>query len=463
MTEAQPIPAPPAVPSADTGSVGPEPVPGAAAGGGRRLARVSLASFSLNVGNTVLAVVTTAVLAQLMGAAQLGIYAFVVATMTLLSVPAILGFDRLLIRDLAIQLRVGGHALAAGLLRRSLQVTLAIAVALALLAGLVAWLASGRVDGPLLAFWVGMIGLPFLAAGRVLEGGLMGLHRVVLGQFPEYLLRPLLLLAAIVLAVAVLGRIDAGVAVTLYVVTLAAATLVAGVLLRRRTPSEVRRAPPRYEDRAWLASALLLAFLSGTAIVNSQTGVVLLGLLADSEAAGLYAVAQRGALLVAFPLAAVNSAIAPTAARLWAAGERVELQRLVTLGARGVLLAALPVAGAFLAFGGPILALVFGAEFGAAATPLAVLSIGQLANAVTGSVAVLLVMTGHQRQAAIGTAAGAVLNVVVAAALIPRFGVDGAALAAAGSLVISNGWMVVAARRRLALDTTAVGLPPAGR
>jgi O-antigen/teichoic acid export membrane protein len=84
-----------------------------------------------------------------------------------------------------------------------------------------------------------------------------------------------------------------------------------------------------------------------------------------------------------------------------------------------------------------------------------------MANVATGSVGVLLVMTGHQRDAALGTAAGAGLNVLLAVALIPPLGVLGAAIAAAASNVVSNGLLVIAVRRKLRLDSTAAGLIPA--
>jgi O-antigen/teichoic acid export membrane protein len=105
--------------------------------------------------------------------------------------------------------------------------------------------------------------------------------------------------------------------------------------------------------------------------------------------------------------------------------------------------------------------LVFGADFSAADVSLAVVSLGQMANVATGSVGVLLVMTGHQREAALGTAAGAGLNVLLTIALIPPLGALGAAAAAAASNVVSNGLLVIAVRRKLRLDSTAAGLIPA--
>ena len=117
-----------------------------------------------------------------------------------------------------------------------------------------------------------------------------------------------------------------------------------------------------------MAAAFALVLLSGGLVINSQTGVVLLGLIDTPESAGLYSVAQRGALLVAFPLMAVSSALAPVAARLWASRDVGQLQRLVTFSARAVLLGSLPIALVFIVAGEGLLGFVFGASFTAAAT-----------------------------------------------------------------------------------------------
>ena len=164
-------------------------------------------------------------------------------------------------------------------------------------------------------------------------------------------------------------------------------------------------------------------------------------------------------MLVAFPLLALNAALAPTAARLWSTRNVDELQRLVTAGTRGVLLAALPIALIFIVYGSQLLSFVFGQPFSAAGVALAILCIGQLANAATGSVATLLVMSGNQALATVGMGAGMLANVVLAVLLIPSLDVAGAAIAAATGLIISNVIHVVIARRSLGIDTTALGLP----
>jgi O-antigen/teichoic acid export membrane protein len=74
-----------------------------------------------------------------------------------------------------------------------------------------------------------------------------------------------------------------------------------------------------------------------------------------------------------------------------------------------------------------------------------------------GSVAFILNMTGHERDSAWGISAAAGVNVLLNLALIPSFGIEGAATATAASLAI---WNIILARRvfqRTGLVSTAIG------
>jgi O-antigen/teichoic acid export membrane protein len=435
---------------------------GVTGGSARTLARAAFGSFGLNVFNTAATVLTTIVLARVMGVTEYGTFAFVIATVILLGVPAVLGVDRLLIRDVAVHVRSGDFGLARGLVRWSVRLTVALSLAIGAGAAVVAWLVAGGEATPAVtAFTLGALSLPLLGIVRATQGGLMGLGQIVAGQFSELMLRPIAFLTLVVAALMLLTTpITAPTAVGLYGLSLAIACAAGFALYRTRAPIAMRTSRPEYMSSPWLRAAVALVILSSTAVINSQTGVVLLGALDGADAAGLYSVAQRGALLVAFPLAAVNSALAPTVARMWSAGELASLQRLVTLSARGLLIGTLPMALLFIVFGRQILGFFFGEAFAAADLTLAILCIGQLVNALTGSVGTLLVMTGRERIATVALAAGAGLNILIAIALIPSFGVIGAAVAAAASLVVSNIAMVFITRRQLGIDSTALGIPP---
>jgi O-antigen/teichoic acid export membrane protein len=101
--------------------------------------------------------------------------------------------------------------------------------------------------------------------------------------------------------------------------------------------------------------------------------------------------------------------------------------------------------------------LLFGRDFTGGQTPLTILCIGQLVNAAMGSVGYLLIMTGHGRDAAVGIAAGAGVNLLLSALLIPHWGVNGAAAASAIGLIVWNVVLAVFVWKRIGILTTALG------
>ncbi len=169
----------------------------------------------------------------------------------------------------------------------------------------------------------------------------------------------------------------------------------------------------------------------------SRADLLILGLLADPAAVGVYAVACRIADLVVFALAAINILFAPDIAALHARGDRSGLQAMVTATAWWSTLSALVVALPLFALAGLVLSL-FGDAFTSGSVALRILLLGQLVNAATGSVGAMLTMTGHERQAAVVAGSAAIGQIGLSLLLIPRFGADGAAVANALSLSLSN-------------------------
>jgi O-antigen/teichoic acid export membrane protein len=425
------------------------------------LGRVASASFGLNVLNLAATVGLTALLARTMSVDAFGLYSWVVAIVTLLTIPAVLGVDRLLVRDVAVHVSRAAFADARGLIRWTALLVLGVSIAIAV-TGATAFALLGNGSAQWAALLIGLLALPFVAAGRVTGSALMGGGHVVIGQAADLVLRPVALIVLVVAAVVVLrSPVDAPTAVALFAVSAAVALAVGAYALRRRVLSSMSAATPTYRPREWAAAAIALTLLSGAALINTQMGVALLGVLDTPDAAGLYAVAQRGALLVAFPLMAVNAALAPTAARLWAARDVDQLQKLVTRAARGSLVVAVGIALVFAVGGRMLLGGIFGSPFEAATGALAILTIGQVFNVATGSVATLLIMSGHQWRAGLGIVVGAALNGAVAIFLIPTLHADGAAIAATASLVLSNLIHVVICRRTLGIDPSPIGLAPA--
>lgn len=424
----------------------------------RHILRGTVGSAGLQLAGTALALFTSVILARALGPAGYGAFAFAIALIYLLAIPSALGLDQLLIREVARY--VEGRRLAAlkGLLRRSDQLALGVSLIIASIAGVVAYLMSEiKGTSPMLsAVWMGLPVIPMLALTRLRQSALQGLDRVVRGQVPETVAWPILFLMLIAAYLLLLQhRLTAATALVLQVLACAGGLLLATVLLRRHLPVAVRGVHAEYRTREWLGSAFPLVLVAGLQVVNARTDTMMLAALKGAEAVGIYGVASRGAGFVGFFLMAGQRSLAPTIASLHKRGDTADLQRIVTTTARWILVVSTPIALVFILGGRWILAFVYGPAFSPGHLPLALLSIGYLGGVATGPVAFLLVMTGNEQDAARGVALGATLNIVLNAALIPPFGLAGAAVATGLSVIASNAAFVYFVRMRLSIRPTA--------
>jgi O-antigen/teichoic acid export membrane protein len=115
-----------------------------------------------------------------------------------------------------------------------------------------------------------------------------------------------------------------------------------------------------------------------------------------------------------------------------------------------------PVAAVLIIFGEKFLS-IFGPAFTRGQPALVILVIGQLANIGMGSVALLLIMTGHEREVAIGAGVAAILNITMNLIMIPSLGMVGTALGVTISVIVWNIVLAVCVKRRLGIYSTAAG------
>jgi O-antigen/teichoic acid export membrane protein len=197
-----------------------------------------------------------------------------------------------------------------------------------------------------------------------------------------------------------------------------------------------------------------MMLIAGVWMVNNSITTLMVGTIDGPRAAGVYTVVQKGAEVIVILLYATNMPLAPAVARLYARGDRQDLEHTTERMARATLLVSAPVAIAFMVFPHIYLDL-FGASFQTGATALVILALGQLINAAAGPSGNVLLMTGQERIAVRGVAAGLLVNVVLAVVLVPPLGVTGGAIAFASGLALWNTVLVVLARRLVGVNVTA--------
>jgi O-antigen/teichoic acid export membrane protein len=294
---------------------------------------------------------------------------------------------------------------------------------------------------------------------EVRSGALRGFKRVVLARFPADILRHLFVGCGATLFFLLSGDgPEAPHVVAINVLATVAALAVVEIALRKRqAPDDNVPTEARLPRREWSSVGFQLLLVAGFGLVLAQTDTLMLGALRDTTDAGIYAVASRLAAFCCFAFVSVEVMIGPQIAELHAGGRERELQRVLRLGARVSLMFAAPV-GVTLVVGSAVLLGWFGPEFMQGRAALTVLAVGQLVNCFAGSVVVLMTMTGQQRFLAWTLGGMAAANVALNGALIPRYGMFGAAVATTATMVLWNAVLVVRSWTALGYDTTALGM-----
>ena len=208
----------------------------------------------------------------------------------------------------------------------------------------------------------------------------------------------------------------------------------------------------RSEVLASCLPLLAVVILSQTVAWSSQ---IMLGAWASSADVAVFNAALRTAMLTSFVLVAVNSIAEPKFAAMYRTQQHDALRRTAVNATRLMVLLALAPLTLMLAFPHLIL-LLFGSEFTTGATTLQILAIGQFLNVATGSVGYLLSMTGHEKLLRNNVFLAAVTALALGFALIPPYGLTGAAFATASGIALQNLLCVLQVRRVLGFNTLAI-------
>lgn len=424
----------------------------------RQLLQAGSASVLVKLSNVGLGFALAVVLARLLGAEGFGQYAFVYAIVSILQTPTKLGLPILIVRETARADQEGRTGLMRALWRWAHLVVLGMALAVLALTFLVIHFFGSGIATAEAFFWA-MALIPMIALANVRGAALRGLGRVILGQLPEAVLRPLFLLGLLGTAVLIFRQdLTAETALMLHVVAAALAFCIGAYFLFRHAPQANGKEAIALQHRAWLVSAGILGATGSINVINANLDLVVLGLLRSEAEVGIYRVATTAAGLVVFGLQAINLVLMPRVSRLHAAGDTAALQDLATSSARWILAVGVLVAAGLFLFGRPVIELVFGEAFETAYPALMILVVAKLLGVSFGSVAMLLSMSGHERDTLAGVAVACGGNVILNLLLIPPFGIVGAAVATGTTFLLWNILLWRRVEKRLGINSMAISL-----
>lgn len=421
--------------------------------------RTSLGSIGLKVISTFLALGVTALIARVLGAESYGIYAYVLVSITLISIPVQFGLPDIVVRETAKAYTEKNYELIKGILRwadiRAIRLSLLLIVTSIFIA---TQYSSNLSEVQVMAFLIGLSLIPILSLEKLRGAALRGFQKVVIGQLPDQCFRPVFNILFVLLVIIYIPSIElnAAHAMSLHVMAATAALLITHLLLRYFKPPEINVSSAQVESRTWTLSVIPITLTAGATVINSYADIFMLGVFSSAQDVGIYRVAALAATLAAFSLGPMTAMVAPNFAQLHAAGEHQRLQQLVTITSRVTFLISLPVIIIFLIYGSEIIIFIFGVEFKGAYVPLVVLSLGQAVNTGMGPVGLLLTMAGNEKIAMRNVLTAAVFNVLLNLILIPLLGMVGAAIATCITLVLCNILLWISAKRLLGINSSAI-------
>jgi len=256
--------------------------------------------------------------------------------------------------------------------------------------------------------------------------------KVIFEDITFYGLSTVLIIAAVT---AQLGLAWTAFAMTsAYIITAAAIIVYAA----KKLPRLLEPVPAVESARKLLWFSIPLALESTLATMALWTDTIMLGLYKSEEVVGTYNVAVPFANLLPVVLVALIFVFLPLATRLLAEGKKLEVRALYRTATKWAFVLTLPLLLTFSLFARPVILLFGGARYEEAATALAILSLGFFVHVLLGPNGVTLVVLGKPNLLLLDGFFGLLCNIALNALLIPRWGLQGAAVASSISIALSN-------------------------
>lgn len=194
----------------------------------------------------------------------------------------------------------------------------------------------------------------------------------------------------------------------------------------------------------WIYAVLQIAILWGGQFIS--------GFFTSEKDMAHLAVSQRITTLISFILIAINYVSAPHFSSLYDKGKLIELEKYAKTTTKLMVFCALPIIGVVVLFPSSILSL-FGDGYEDGYLLLAILSVGQFINVITGSVGFLLLMTGNEKTLRNITIKVGVFAILTNIIFVYLFGILGSAISISASIALQNLWAMNAVKRILGFNT----------
>jgi O-antigen/teichoic acid export membrane protein len=395
----------------------------------KELLRGSGSAFMLKIAGLLLSYLFTLLITRIYGADTMGLFALSITILTILAMLGRLGFDTALVRfvaEYASQDRMD-------LVREVYVTALRIVIPFCLLLSILLFLSSPVIAENIfhknhLSPYLRIISLAIIPMAMIFlnSESLRGLRKIKEHAFLHDV--SILLFATVMLVLSFLIVLDSHVPLIVYIISITGVAGLSVVWWFKRANISSLANGNNLQSKNLLTVSLPMLLTSSLFLVMWWTDTIMLGIFRTEGEVGIYSVALKIATLASITLFSINTIAAPKFAEFYGRGDMNSLEKIIKQSSKLIFWSSLFIILCIFLFPSFILGL-FGAPFKAGIYALLFLSFGQFINAASGSVGWILQMTGRQKACQNITLCAAAMNLVLNALLIPKYGINGAAVA----------------------------------
>ncbi|MDX8461238.1 lipopolysaccharide biosynthesis protein [Mesorhizobium humile] len=412
--------------------------------------RMSLIAFSIRIISAFIAFVSQVLMARWLGSFEYGISVLVWVTMVIVGNLACLGFHTSVIRFIPEYRERGMLAELRGIVLASRLFVLVASTLIAGLGALGVWLASDWIENYyVIPFILGVICLPMIALGDLLQGLARANSWALLALSPTYLVRPVLILAFMALMLGLHYEPDAKTAIFASIAATYVTTLGQLMAVTSRMEKKIPAGPMAVHFGQWILVSLPIFLVESFFFLLTNADVLMVGAYLQPNDVAVYFATVKTLALVHFVYFAVKAGVAQRYAQ-FTHGDPDRLAAFARETVTWTFWPSLLMALLVLVLGEPMLVL-FGPEFTAGYPLLFLLVLGVVARAAVGPCESLLTMSGNQNICAAVYAMTLALNIGLNVLLIPLFGLWGAAIATSLAMVFEASALSFTVWRKLGI------------
>jgi len=413
--------------------------------------------FLVRIGSALLALVSQVLFARWMGSFEFGVYIYVWTWVLMIGALSDMGLSSAARRFIPEYVELEALDRLRGFLAGSRWLAVAIATTIGLVGAIGVTVLAPYLDHfAVIPLYLACVTIPIYGLVQAQAGIAQSFDWPNLALLPFFIIRQLAITVLMGTAYLFGAPTDAVTAMIVAVITTWAVTIGQMFVLNRRLKHKVPAGLKRYEPKIWLATSLPICVVEGFYLLLTYVDILALEHFRSPDEVAVYYAGARLLAIVAFVYFAIAGATTHKFTAYHVAGDKKKLASFFVETAKWTFWPSLAVCAAILAFGRPLLNL-FGGDFTSGYVVMFILAVGMLARAAVGPAERLLNMLGERKRCAAVYAGAFAINLGLCIILIPRMGIEGAAVSTSTALVVESILLYHVAKRRLGFHVFILG------